>query len=98
MSTITLSVMKTGQFVVNCPTAEYTCNTSVCFCGELMKTFGVMKSFQTHMVWKTPTVTRIGRISGRTTDQYTRNAPAPSIRAASKSSVGMVRMYPMMRK
>lgn len=67
--TTTVNVMNSGQSTANSPTAVYTCRTSVAFRGVLMKTCGVRKSFQTHMVWNTPTVTRIGRINGTTTLQ-----------------------------
>jgi hypothetical protein len=50
------------------------------------------------MVWNTPTVTRMGRISGITMFQKIRNGPAPSRRAASMISIGMVFMHPKMRK
>ena len=84
--------MKAGQSVVNSPTALYTCSTMVRFSGEEMNTLGVMKSFHTHMVWNTPTVTRIGRISGSTIRQKIWNTPAPSILAASMISYGIERM------
>ena len=57
-----------------------------------MKTLGVMKSFHTHIVWNTPTVTRIGRINGSISDQKMRKEPAPSMRAASMISLGTVLM------
>jgi hypothetical protein len=63
----------------------------VALSGELSTMLGVMKSFQTHVVWKTPTVARIGRMSGSTMRQKIWNAPAPSMRAASMISIGMVR-------
>jgi hypothetical protein len=47
-----------------------------------------MKSFQVPRNVRTPSVTRIGRQSGRTIDRKIRSSPAPSIRAASRSSSG----------
>ena len=65
----TVRVMKEGQSVEYWPTELYTCSTRVSFCGELRNVFAIRKSFHTHIVWITPTVTRTGRLKGPTTRQ-----------------------------
>ena len=49
---------------------------------------GHRKLFHAPMNTKIATAARIGRDSGSTIDQNTRRRPAPSIRAASSSSIG----------
>ena len=94
----TVMVMKLGQSVENWPTALYTCSTIVRSSELERNTFAFMKSFHVPIVWNTTTVVRIGRISGITIDQKMRSGPAPSMRAASISSNGRLRMYPTIRK
>ena len=54
---------------------------------------GHRKSFQRHMTEKMASTASAGAVSGRTIRQNTRHSLAPSMRAASISSSGIVSMY-----
>ncbi|MNN95232.1 hypothetical protein D3C81_2140030 [compost metagenome] len=51
ISTITVSVINSGQSTANSPFALYTCSTSVALSDELRNSIGARKSFQIHIVW-----------------------------------------------
>ena len=60
--------------------------------GRSGSTSGRMKSFHAHTQVRMPTVAFIGTSSGKITFQNTRQVDAPSMRAASSSSIGIDRM------
>jgi len=58
---------------------------------SLITTNGQMNEFQLEMKLNTASTARLGRASGSITERNVRTGPAPSTRAASSSSWGMVR-------
>src|SRR6185437_6375751 len=74
------------------PTKPAMAKGIVLLLSEKMKISGKKKSFQTAIAVKMATIETAGRIIGRMTLKRMRSSPAPSIRAASSSSRGRVRM------
>ena len=65
---------------------------------DVVTTSGQSRFFQASMNANRPSVARAGFASGKEMVQNTRQGPAPSIRAASSSSLGTVRKYCRIRK
>ena len=61
-----------------------------------MNTRGKKKSFQIGTTFWMPAITMAGRTSGSMIDHMIRASLAPSMRAASSSSLGRLRMNPVM--
>ncbi len=61
---------------------------SGCLAGSGSTSMGHRKSFHAAMTANTETTPRMGLDIGSTTDQKSRNGPAPSVRAASMTSRG----------
>src|SRR5580704_7205779 len=89
-ATITAPAITTFQSTENEPERLFKATVTGCALGLGKMVTPKRKSFQMLVNWKMATTTKAGKANGNITKRKVRMTPAPSIRAASTSSSGIL--------